>query len=81
MRSRSATIAVPNLDFCSQTIGFSPWMSSAVKQARNAWSSSATGAPNTAIKPSPVNLIDRCRQTAVLTTSDGVAEEITHDLA
>ncbi len=31
------------------------WISRAARQARNAWSSRATGAPNTAMMPSPVN--------------------------
>ncbi len=30
------------------------WMASAARHARKAWSSNATGAPNTAITPSPV---------------------------
>ena len=32
------------------------WMSKAARHARSAWSSTATGAPNTAMIPSPVNL-------------------------
>src|SRR5271166_3288377 len=34
----------------------SSWIPSAARQARTAWSSNATGAPNTAMMPSPVNL-------------------------
>ena len=34
----------------------SSWISKAARQARKAWSSNATGAPNNAMMPSPVNL-------------------------
>ena len=50
----------------------SPWISNAARHARTAWSSNATGAPNTAMTPSPVNLSTvppyRCTTTAARLT-------------
>ena len=54
-------------------------MPNAARQARTAWSSNATGAPNTAMIPSPVNLSTvppyRC------TTAAAAVDQLGHDLA
>ena len=55
------------------------WICNAAMQARTAWSSSAVGAPNTAMMPSPVNWLGR---TAVAPhRSRRPVEEFGHDLA
>ena len=54
MRNRRSMPSLASASAASVLIAC--WMSSAARQARKAWSSRATGAPNKAMMPSPVNL-------------------------
>ena len=56
--TRSFNVTPSDRAISAASVSVSFWMSSAVEHARTAWSSSAIGAPNTAMMPVAGELVD-----------------------